>query len=140
MSGRFRVVRAHLARLEELGVRAEEVVRRAGLPAAWLREERLLLDTDQLFAFWRAVAEVGGDPLLGLRLGGEDAIERYDPIGLAVLSSSSYRDAIERAGRYKQLMCPEEIRLSGRGREFRLQFRFPLKRELVPTVLQDLCF
>ena len=57
-----------------------------------------------------------------------------------MLSSSSFRDAIERAGRYKQLMCPEEIRLIGRGRELRLQFRFPLKRELVPTVLQDLCF
>ena len=140
MSGRFRVARAHLARLEELGIRAEDVVREAGLPSAWLREERLLLDTDQLFAFWRAVGEVSGDPLLGLRLGGEDVIDRYDPVGLAVLSSSCFRDAIERAGRYKQLMCPEEIRLVGRGREYRLQFRFPLKRELVPTVLQDLCF
>ncbi|MET0556910.1 MAG: AraC family transcriptional regulator [Vicinamibacteria bacterium] len=140
MSGRFRVARSHLARLEDLGIRAEDVVRAAGLPSGWLREERLLLDTDQLFAFWRAVGEVGGDPLLGLRLGAEDCIERYDPVGLAVLSSSCFRDAIERAGRYKQLMCPEEIRLVGRGRELRLQFRFPLKRELVPAVLQDLCF
>jgi AraC-like DNA-binding protein len=140
MSGRFRIARAHLARLEELGIAPEAVVREAGLPPAWLREERLLLDTEQLFAFWRAVGTVGRDPLLGLRLGGEDAVERYDPVGIAVLASSSFRDAIERAGRYKQLMCPEEIRLVGRGRELRLQFRFPLKRELVPTVLQDLCF
>jgi AraC-like DNA-binding protein len=140
MSGRFRIARAHLARLEALGVAPEAVAREAGLPPAWLLEERLLLDTDQLFAFWRAVDTIGGDPLLGLRLGGEDAVERYDPVGIAVLASSSFRDAIERAGRYKQLMCPEEIRLVGRGRELRLQFRFPLKRELVPPILQDLCF
>lgn len=140
MSGRFRIARAHLARLQDLGIAPEAVVREAGLPPAWLREERLLLDTEQLFAFWRAVGRVGGDPLLGLRLGGEDAVERYDPVGIAVLASSSFRDAIERAGRYKQLMCPEEIRLFGRGGEYRLQFRFPLKRELVPAVLQDLCF
>jgi AraC-like DNA-binding protein len=140
MSGRFRVARAHLARLEEIGVSPEDVARAAGLPAAWLREERLLLDTEQLFAFWRAVGSVSGDPLLGLRLGGEDCLERYDPVGLAALSSSCFRDAIERAGRYKQLMCPEEIRLVGRGREYRVQFRFPLKRDLVPFVLQDLCF
>jgi AraC-like DNA-binding protein len=140
MSGRFRIARAHLTRLAELGIAPEAVAREAGLPPAWLREERLLLDTEQLFAFWRAVGTVGGDPLLGLRLGGEEAVERYDPVGIAVLASSSFRDAIERAGRYKQLMCPEEIRLVGRGREYRLQFRFPLRREMVPAVLQDLCF
>lgn len=140
MSGRFRVARAHLARLEELGVRLDALAVEAGLPPAWMREERLLLDTEQLFAFWRAVGVVAGDPLIGLRLGGEDAGERYDPVGIAVLASSSFRDAIGRAGRYKQLVCPEEIRLVGRGREWRLQFRFPLRRELVPPVLLDVCF
>jgi AraC-like DNA-binding protein len=140
VSGRFRLARPHLARLEELGLRPEDLVREAGLPPSWLREERLLFDTEQLFAFWRAVGTLSGDPAIGLRLGGEDAIERYDPVGIAVLASSSFRDAIERAGRYKQLMCPEEIRLAGRGREWRLQFRFPLRRELVPDVLLDLCF
>lgn len=140
MSGRFRVARPVLARLEELGIRPEEIAREGGLPPGLLAEERVLLDTDQLFAFWRGVAAVSTDPLLGLRLGGEDSIERYDPIGLAALSSSSFRDAIDRAGRYKQLMCPEEIKVSGRGREQRVQFRFLLRRDLVPDILLDLCF
>jgi AraC-like DNA-binding protein len=140
MTGRFRVSRAHLARIEELGVPLPDVLRAAGLPRDWLLEERLLLDTEQLFSFWTAIGSVSGDPLIGLRLGGWDRLERYDPIGLAALSSSTFRDAIERAARYKQITCPEEIRLAGRGGERRVQFRWLQARELVPNVLQDLCF
>ena len=72
-------------------------------------DEKILLTTEHLFAFWRAVADECGDPDIGLRLGSEDRTERYDPILLAALSASSFRDAIERAWRYKQLTCPEEI-------------------------------
>jgi AraC-like DNA-binding protein len=140
MTQRFRLSRLHLTRLEEQGVPVAEVARRAALPPDWGREERPQLDTVQLFAFWRAVADVSGNPLLGLRLGGEDHVERYDPIALAVLSSSTFRDAIDRAARYKQLTCPEEIRVVGRGREWRVQFRWTMTRGDVPTILHDLCF
>jgi hypothetical protein len=101
-----------LDRLEEHGVSLDEVTRAAALPPAWRQDERPTLDTDQFFAFWRAVAE--RDRLIGLRLGGADRSDHYDPIALAALSSSTFRDAIERAGRYKELTCPEEIRLVGR--------------------------
>jgi AraC-like DNA-binding protein len=140
MVGRFRVSRLHLERLEEMGVSIETVAVRAKLPAAWLREERVLLDTEQLFALWTAIAETGPDPLIGLRLGGEERAERYDPIVLASLSSSNFRDAIDRAGRYKQLTCPEEIRLTTRGGEGRVQFKWLEKRAAVPPTLIDLCF
>jgi len=127
-----------LDRLEEHGVSLDEVTRAAALPLAWRQDERPTLDTDQFFAFWRAVAV--RDRLIGLRLGGADRSDHYDPIALAALSSSTFRDAIERAGRYKELTCPEEIRLVGRGPEQRVQFRFPLTRDVVPSVLQAFCF
>ena len=138
MSKRFRMPSRFLDRLEEHGVSLDEVTQAAALPLAWRQDERPTLDTDQFFAFWRAVAE--RDRLIGLRLGGADRSDHYDPIALAALSSSTFRDAIERAGRYKELTCPEEIRLVGRGPEQRVQFRFPLTRDVVPSVLQDFCF
>jgi AraC-like DNA-binding protein len=135
---RFRLPRIFLTRLEEHGVSLAEVTRAAALPPAWAHDDRPLLDTEQFFAFWRAVGD--RDPLIGLRLGGEDRTEHYDPVTLAALSSATFRDAVERAGRYKELTCPEEIRLTGRGREQRVQFRFPMARDVVPSVLQDFCF
>ena len=140
MIGRFRLSRIHLNRLAESGVALEDVWKAAGLPPGSLRDERILLDTEQFFAFWNAVAAVSGDPLIGLRLGADARLPSYDPVGLAALSSSTFHDAIVRAGRYKQLTCPEEIRLSRRGRECRVQFRWLLTRDRVPSLLQDLCF
>jgi AraC-like DNA-binding protein len=135
---RFRLPRPFLNVVEAQGVSLEELSRAADLPSGWYQDERPQLDTTQVFAFWRVMGEI--DPLIGLRLGGLDRTDHYDPIGLAVLSSSTFRDAVERAGRYKELTCPEEIRLVGRGPECRVQFRFPLARHIVPTVLLDFCF
>jgi hypothetical protein len=54
---------------------------------------------------------------IGLKLGTEERIERYDPVKLAAISARSFR-AVERLSRYKQLTCPEEIRLVERGNEW----------------------
>jgi AraC-like DNA-binding protein len=140
MVRRFRLSRLLVTRLDELGVPLDAVLRQAALPAALLQQDRILVATEQLFAFWTAVAEVGGNPLIGLALGGEDHLERYDPIAIAALSASSFRDAVERAGRYKQLTCPEEIRTVVRGNECAIQFHWLLADELAPDVLTDLCF
>jgi AraC-like DNA-binding protein len=140
MSGRFRLSRLLVARLDELGVAPAQVVRRAGLRAGWLDEERLVLDTAEFFAFWTAVETLSRDALLGLRLGGEDRVERYDPISLAALSASCFRDAVNRASRYKQVMCPEEIRLVDRGSEGHIRFLWLRAAGAPPNVLQDLCF
>jgi hypothetical protein len=86
------------------------------------------------------VGRISDDPHIGLRLGSEDRIERYDPMSIAALSASSFRDAIERAGRYKQLTCPEEIDLEERGDESAVRFRWLLADGAVPLALQDLCF
>jgi AraC-like DNA-binding protein len=140
MIGTFRLPRLHLTRIEAHGVSLDDVMRAAGLPASWLREERLVLSTEQLFAFWTAVGQASTDPLVGLRLGRHDQAQSYDPICLAALSASTFRDAIERAGRYKQITCPEDIRVVDAGRESRVQFRWLLTRDKAPVVLQDLCF
>lgn len=48
-------------------------------------QERILLTTEEFFALYRGIAEVSRDPAIGLKLGTEDRIERYDPIAIRAL-------------------------------------------------------
>jgi AraC-like DNA-binding protein len=50
-----------------------------------------------LFALYRAIQEVGGDPGIGLKLGSEQRIERYDPIAIAALYTRSFRHALDQS-------------------------------------------
>ncbi len=140
MSSRFRVPTILARKLDELGVSPAEVLRRAGLPATLFDQDRINVGTDELFALYRAIAETSADPGIGLRLGREDRVERYDPVGLCALSARSLRDALQRLARYKQLRCPESIEVTERGDECRVQFRWLLAQETEPRVLIDLCF
>jgi AraC-like DNA-binding protein len=140
MITRFRLSPLSRVRLEACGVSPDEVVRRAGLPPGLLREQKILLTTEQLFAFWEAVGEVSGDPGIGLRLGSETRVERLDVASLAALSAASFRDALARAARYKQLTCPEEIQVTTRGGECAVRFRWLRARREECAVLTDVCF
>jgi AraC-like DNA-binding protein len=140
MIARFRLSRLLPAKLEELSVSPEAVLRHAGLPPGLLRDDPINVTTEQLFAFWTAVDEVSGNPAIGLLIGSENRIERYDPVSIATLAASSFRDACDRAARYKQLTCPEEIVTVARGADGAIQFRWTLASVAEPAVLVDLCF
>jgi AraC-like DNA-binding protein len=102
--------------------------------------ERILVSTEEFFALYRGIAEASNGPASGLKLGTEERVERYDPIKLAALSARSFRDAIERSARYKQLTCPEKIRLVERGDECAIKFIWVLAHEQEPPLLVDVCF
>jgi AraC-like DNA-binding protein len=127
-------------KLEELGVSPADVLRHAGLPTGLFEQERIRVSTEGLFALYRGLAQASRDPAIGLKLGLEPRIERYDPITIAAVSARSLRDALQRLARYKQLMCPEELRIAERGNECRVQFRWLLAQETEPPVLVDVCF
>lgn len=140
MNKHFRFSGSTLQRLEELGVRAPAVLRRAGLPQAFIHQARALLNTEELFALWRAVGEVSTDPSIGLLLGTETKTERFHPIGLAALSSENFGSAIDQMARYKQLTCPEEILQEKNDEEWSIRFRWLLADEVEPPVLIECCF
>lgn len=140
MANRFRVSSTLPRKLEELGLPPETVLRQAGLPMALFNQEKILVSTEEFFALYRGIAESSGDPGFGLKLGTEERVERYDPIKIAALSARSFRDAVERLARYKQLTCPEEIRLVERGNECAVQFIWLLAHEKEPPLLVDTCF
>lgn len=111
MTDRLRVASTLARRLEELGVSPPDVLRHAQLPARLFDQERIVVSTEELFALYRAIEEVSPDPAVGLKLGAEQRIERYDPVAIAAISARSLRDALQKAARYKQLTCPQAIDL-----------------------------
>jgi AraC-like DNA-binding protein len=140
MSNRFRVSSTLSRKLEDLGLSPDTVLRQAGLPRGLFKLERILVNTEEFFALHRGIAKASNDPAIGLKLGIEERIERYDPVKLAAISARSFRNAIERTSRYKQLTCPEEIRLVERGNECAVQFLWLLAHEQEPPLLVDVCF
>ena len=117
MINRLRIATTLPQRLEELGLSPEALLYQAGLPIGLFDRDKILVSTEEFFALYRGIAEASNDPGFGLKLGTEDRLERYDPIKIAALSARSFRDALERMARYKQLTCPEEIRVVERGNE-----------------------
>ena len=114
MNKHFRFSGSNFAKMEELGLRPSEVLRRAGLPQACVDQPRVLLKTEELFALWRAIGEVSTNPAIGLQLGTETKTERFHPVSLAALSTQNFGDAIDQMARYKQLTCPEDPQKKGR--------------------------
>ncbi len=140
MTNRVRVSGMLSRRLEELGLSPVAVLRHAGLPIGLFEQERIQLTTEEMFALYRAIYEVSGDPAIGLKLGTEERIERYDPIAIAALYTRSFRDALQRLARYKRLVCPEEIQIAERGDECAVQFLWLRTDQTEPTPVVDLCF
>jgi AraC-like DNA-binding protein len=140
MTNRFRVSSTLPRKLEEVGLSPETVLRLAGLPRGLFNLDRILVSTEEFFALHQGIAEASNDPAFGLKLGTEERVERYDPVKLAALSARSFRDAVGRLSRYKQLTCPEEIRLVERRNESAVQFVWLLAHEQEPPLLVDVCF
>ena len=140
MNKHFRFSGSTFQKLEELGVSAAAVLRRAGLPHGFIDQARVLLKTEELFALWRAIGEVSSNPAIGLLVGTENRTERFHPIGLAALSAETFGSAIDQMARYKQLTCPEEILQEKDDEEWSIQFRWLLADQVEPPVLNDCCF
>jgi len=140
MSNHFRISSLIRPRLTELGISTETVLREAGLPLTFFDQARIYVETPQFFSLWDSIARISRDPGIGLKLGDEQRLERYDPIAIASLYTRSFRDAVERAGRYKRLMCPEEIVLKTKGDETAVIFEWTLAKETEPAMLTDMCF
>jgi AraC-like DNA-binding protein len=139
MNTRFRISGLLAGRLLDHKVELPAVLQRAGLPAGFFQQDRIYAATEELFALWEAIAAVSGDAAIGLKLGSEARIERYDPPAIAALHSRSFRDALARMARYKQLTCPEKIDIQCQGGRCQVEFQWLLAAQAEPPVIVDLC-
>jgi AraC-like DNA-binding protein len=139
MNDRFRISSLLAERLKEHKLALPALLRLAGLPAGFFQQEKIYATTAELFGLWRAIGEVSLDAGIGLKLGSEPRFERYQPSAIAAVCSRSFRDALQRIARYKQLTCPEEIRVHSTRDEAFVEFFFLEAEEVQPAVLVDLC-
>lgn len=140
MSRLFRVSKGMRTRLEEAGVVTASVLRAAGLPRDFFDQDRVLVNTQELFALWRAVGDVSKDPAIGLKLGTETRLERFHPSGIAALSAATFGAAIECMAKYKKLSVPEEVVQQKDKQEWAIRFRWTLAVDVEPMVLVEHCF
>jgi len=140
LNDRFRLSGTLGRKLEQLGLSPGAVLRQARLPVRVFDESKVWITTEELFALYSAIYELSVTPDMGLKLGSEEQIERYDPIAIAALCARTFRDSLDRMARYKRLVCPEELRITERGSECSVQFAWLLADKEEPATLIDLCF
>jgi len=138
MSDRLRISSTWAKRFAEQKIAVSTLLRRAGLPAGLFEQEKAYVTTSELFALWRSVGEMSSDPGIGLKLGAETRLARSHPAAIAVMCSRTFEDALLRLGRYKQLTCPEEIRVHRKAQETAVEFFYLEAREPQPAVLVDM--
>jgi len=140
MVTRMPVQASSVKRLAAAGVDPYAVARLADLPPSFVDAPGSGLDTRQFFAVWRAIAELSGDELLGLRLGSGAATGALEPSTMVALYSATFGEALARLAKYKGLSCPEEVRLEHDGGIARLSFHWTLAREPAPDLITDVAF
>ena len=138
MADRFRITKGWAQRFAAEKISVPILLRRAGLPANLFEQEKIYVTTAQVFAIWRTVAEMSPDPGFGLKLGTELRFERSHPVSIAGVCSRTFGDALQRLARYKQLTCPEEIRVHRKGAETSVEFFFIESKEAQPDIMVDL--
>jgi AraC-like DNA-binding protein len=138
MSDRLRISNTWGKRFTDQKIALPALLRRAGLPVGLFDQEKVYLTTAQLFALWRSVGETSADPTIGLKLGSETRLARSHPAGIAVICSRTFEDALQRLARYKQLTCPEEIRVDRGAQEASVEFFYVEAAEPQPDLLVDM--
>ena len=86
MTNHFQVSRTLVRRLGELGIPLVSVLRQANLPPGLFEQSKIWMTTEEMVSLYDAIYEISGDPGIGLKLGSEERIERYDPIAIAAVS------------------------------------------------------
>lgn len=104
-SSRAAWIASALQVLQDRGIDGCAAVARLGLDVEAIDLDAGRASVEQITLAWNYVAEVTGDPAIGVRA----ALSHFNPahwqsLGLAVLSSASLRDALERVVRYQRII------------------------------------
>ena len=119
----------------QLGISAQDVVRKAQLPLTVLSES-VEVTTAQYFAIWSAVSELMSDAAVGIiKLTTELNPAQLPPSVLAPYHARDYRDALSRIARYKQLCYPERLHITEDGELCTIELEWLYTEQSEPPIL-----
>jgi AraC-like DNA-binding protein len=137
---KFKIPRGFWVGLSRVGLSARAVLQHSQLPPQVSQEGDHPITTHQNFVLWRSIAELGEDPAIGLKLVSQIELSHSHPISVAAAHSRSFREALVRMARYKQLCSGEEMRLEERREECLIELTWPFAEEPTPPALTDATF
>ncbi len=120
--------------LRQLGIAAQDVVRKARLPLTIITEP--VVTTAQYFAIWQAYSNLMDDTSKGIvKLATAFETAHYPPSVLTAYHARDYRDALNRIARYKQLCPPEKLRITEEGEHCTIELEWSYTEQPCPPIL-----
>ena len=98
------LVRLAYQGLANLGVDADEVLRRSRLDPQKLYQNNLRTRFSAQPLFWKAAVELSGDPCIGLHLGEKMPVYKGQILEYLFLSSATFGDGLRRVINYQRLI------------------------------------
>jgi AraC-like DNA-binding protein len=111
--------------LKDLGVSPANVLRRAGLPEDLFTRAEVRLEAGDFHRFWDGLEAELADPLLPLRVCQAVRSETFSPALFAALCSANFLVAVQRIARYKALVAPMQLKVSGDAGQMVLDLGWP---------------
>lgn len=135
-----KVPQAFWRAVEQFGIRPAALLRQARLPVTLHLSEQAFVTTDQYFALMRALADLSGDPALGIRMVREVDTAVHPPSSMAAFFASDYRDGLARLARFKRLCTPEQLPIVEADGECTISIEWPFATEAEPAISVDITF
>lgn len=95
--------------LKDLGLQAQDLLRRARLPLDLLNRKAPSLTTEEYFRLWDGMADMLDDPAFPLALGRAVSVEAFSPPIFASFCSADLNTALARLSQYKPLIGPMRL-------------------------------
>ncbi len=111
--------------LRDMGISAERVRRRAGIPAAHLQAPGARISVAAYHSMWTALAAEADDPALPVRVAEALTVEAFDPAIFAAICSPDLNHAAQRIAAHKALCGPLRLRVEIDEHETRLGIHWP---------------
>jgi AraC-like DNA-binding protein len=129
------VDRGALLVIKDLGVRPEDVLRRARLPENLFSTDNVRLTTEEYFRLWAALEAEAGDDPLPLRIAPLISPEGFHPPLFAALCSPDLSVAARRLAQYKTLVAPMTLTVEDRADGLFIGMRWDEPGVQIPPVV-----
>jgi AraC-like DNA-binding protein len=113
------------ALLEDLGIPAGRLLRRAQLPAGLFRGGPVAVTPAEYFRLWDALDAEADDPNLAVAIGQAISVEMFSPPLFAALCSPNLQVAAQRIATYKPLIGPMGVGITHDSTGLSVTYRWP---------------